>query len=203
MTDYGIPPPKAHARHAEDRSEDHRQVRNGPRDRHDLLTIHSTHVSYSTPHRFIEDMTMTRTLRFAPAFAGAAGAGVAGSRRRTHPTHRPRRRHARRSRPSRRPRPNRRRRPANLRILDEGPAADDSVPARSRTSAASTSSRRPRNRVSSSPASSSISTRRSRRRCRTCRTARPRCPNVVNGVNANQLADIGFGFNNSTAQPRI
>ena len=24
-------------------------------------------------------------------------------------------------------------------------------------------------------------------------------PNMVNGVNANQLADIGFGFNNSTA----
>ena len=87
--------------------------------------------------------------------------------------------------------------------MEEGAADHDAVLPRRRTSAASTCSRPRRIRASSSPASSSTSARRSRRRSRTCRTATRAAPNVVSGVNANQLTDIGFGFNNSTANVNL
>ena len=88
-------------------------------------------------------------------------------------------------------------------VVEEGTADHDPVPAARRTSAASTCSRRRRIpgveftgfKLDFGAAFTSQVQNLSHRN-----TA---APNMVSGVNANQLADIGLGFNNSTANVNL
>ena len=185
---------EGHARHVEDGSQDHGEIRSGPCGADDPDPLTRFH------HDFIqEDMTMTRTLRFATALAAVLalaapaaaqdtpnGAGDRPARRRPRPIRRPATEQEEKDK-------------ADPRLLDEGSSADDSVPARPGQA-------RPE-RVRDDQGTGRRVHRLQARFQRGVHVAgaesRARDDGAAqswsNGVNANQLANIGFGFNNSAA----